>query len=934
MNNFNLSKIILPIALITSHTNWALADGRLAGEFYEKALVAHRNSEDATAIIELKNAIQHNPNYVTAYLLLGEIYLQQKSLSEAEVNLSLAKQLGVDKSLIAKPLAQLYLYEIKYKQLIDEIDPADFSSDLQADLHIFRGHAYLQLNQTNEALNEYAKTAEIDATRADAIIGKANALLRRGEIKEATDAAELAAKLEPNNPGVWYVKGSIKHVQTDLEGAIKDYDKSIELMPDYQDARIARAGVLMDMHQDQRAKQDLEYLRKNYPFDPKAAYLNAVLLERNGEKEASQKELVAAADIIAAVKPQYLIQHGPTLMLSGLVNYSLQRTELAAEYLRLYIKNFPEQPGPYKLLASILLAKNEPEQVIDLLKNQQIKYPKDHRMMFLLGNAYMQAGKHDQANRLLEQATNLQNEDDSMHTELGLSRLSMGQEGLAIPQLEAAIKINPGDSQAGVPLTAIYIQNGESEKALRVAEGMYQQNPKNLTLLNLLGMAQVSAQQLKEARHSFEQAIAIDSEFITAAINLSKLDLSENKIDSAKNRLQKLLKKQPENMAVLLELAATEQAAGDLDAANRWLEQARKIDSDDLSVLLMQAELNLKMNRAPEALNIAQTAELIDKGNMQTLDVLARSYLATDSREKALGVYRRMAEQARLDVRKLYKVANYQIQAGDQHDAINTLKKAVQADETHIPSQMALTELELNYGKPVLAVSRAQNLLKDHPKRGFPHQLLGDIAAHDNDFAQAVNHYQAGFDLEPNTLLLMKLYQSLKQTRQNDQAVTMLTEWLKKNPLDYIPMAALAEEYLQSGQLSEAQKYYETLLKQFPDEPKFLNNLANIFLHTGNDKALMLAEKAQQLAPDKASSNDTLGWILVKQGKAEQGLSYLRNAHARQSQDPEIRYHIAVALTQLQRNEEAKQELEQALKPNLPFNGMDQAKELLKKLTP
>jgi predicted Zn-dependent protease len=88
------------------------------------------------------------------------------------------------------------------------------------------------------------------------------------------------------------------------------------------------------------------------------------------------------------------------------------------------------------------------------------------------------------------------------------------------------------------------------------------------------------------------------------------------------------------------------------------------------------------------------------------------------------------------------------------------------------------------------------------------------------------------------------------------------------------------------------------------------------------------------LAPDQASTNDTLGWILVNKGQVERGLNYLRNAHSRLSQDPEIRYHIAVALHHLQRKDEARQELEALLKSGESFSGIEQAKALLQKLKP
>ncbi|MCQ8127728.1 XrtA/PEP-CTERM system TPR-repeat protein PrsT [Methylomonas rivi] len=910
-----------------------MADENLAGKYYEDALVAARKPDIDAAIIELRNALQQNPKYVAAHILLGELFLQKKSLSEAEVHLNLANQLGADRSLTVKALAQLYLYQLKYNPLLKEIQPSQFNRQLQPDLHVFRGHAYLQLNQISEALNEYDMAAQIDPGRVDAVIGRANALLRRNDLAGATQAVDKAMAMQPGNAGNWYVNGTIKHVQADLENAVKDYDKAIELMPDYQDARIARAGVLMDLHQDQRATEDLAYLREHYPFDPKAAYLHAVLLARNGQKEASIKELEAAADIIVAVKPEYLTQHSQTLMLSGLVNYSLQRFDLAAEYLRQYVKNYPGQPGPYKLLASILLNKNEPETVIDLLRPVVASHPNDHRLLFLLGTAYMNVGKHDQANDLLEKASAGEGGSESIHAEVGLNRLSMGQETLAIQELETAIQKNPGNTQAGIPLVAIYIRNGEGQKALRVAQGLHDKMSKNLTLLNLLGTAQAATQNLKQARRSFEKAVELDPAFITAHINLSKLDVAEKKIDPAKQRLLKLNQQFPDNIAVLIELSTVDQAAGNNDSANQWLDKARILDPKSMPVLLAQMDLKLKTGRALEALAIGEAAELIDRENPQLLQALARSYLASDNREKALSVYRRMADQARLNVKKLYTVARYQIQAGDYPDAIKTLKKALVADEKHIPSQIALTEMELYHGKPVFAISRANNLLKEYPQRGFPHRLLGDIAMQDKNFSLAAERYQTAFDLEPDTALLMKLYQSHKQTGQNEKAFGLLSQWTKKHPKDLVPIAALAEEQLQQGKLKEAQKHYEFLLSLYPNEPQFLNNLAYIYFSTGNNKALSYAEKAQQLAPEQAAGNDTLGWILVNTGKPEQGLHYLRSAHSRMSQNPEIRYHIAVALDKLGRKDEAKQELEEALKTHPSFNGLEQAKALLEKLS-
>ncbi|AMK78186.1 MULTISPECIES: XrtA/PEP-CTERM system TPR-repeat protein PrsT [Methylomonas] len=929
-SNFPLNKLLLILALNPAQISFA--DDIQAGKFYEEALQSYRSQNNAEAIIQLKNALQQNERYVSAHVLLGDIYLQQKSLSAAEVELNLAKQLGADPSLIVENLAKLYTYQIRYNDLLKEIDPVRFNTGLRPVLHVYRGNAYLQLNQISEALNEFDIALQIAPNQINAAIGRANALLKRGDIKGADQAAEKAMQSQPNDPGAWFVKGSIKHANMELDDALRFYDKAIELNPDHVDTRIARAGLLMDLKQDERARQDLEYLRKTYPFEPKAAYLNAVVLERNNQREAATKELEMAADIITGIKPEYLSAHGPTLMLSGLVNYSLQRFDLAAEYLRLYVKQYPEQSGPHKLLASILLQKNEPEQAIDLLRPMQIRNPQDQRLAFLLGRAFMQAGKHDMANSMFGKAASLSNDGGSLQTEIGLNRLAMGQEQVAVQDLEAAFKKNPDAIQAGIPLVALYMSRGEPEKALKTAQALHEKASKNFTLLNLLGTAQVNTGQYKQARQSFEKTLELNPNFLAAQINLSKLDVGENKFDQARQRLQTLQQNHPGDIDILIELAKAEQSAGHYEAANDWLSKAKVIDQKSLPTLLALVDLNLKMGKATEATASAQTAETIDKNNPQVIDALARSYLANNNREKALGVFIRMADQARFNVKQLYKAARYQIDAGDYFEAIKTLKKAVLVDENHIPSQIALVEMELNHGKPVFALNRTESLLKQYPKRAFPHQLLGLIADHDKNFSLANNHYQTAFELEPDTTSLMQLYESFKKTSQPDKAFALLEQWIKKHPQDQLPMAAFANELLNNGKFKEAEHYYDTLLKQFPNEPQFLNNLAYVYLNTGNDKALSLAEQAYKLAPDQPSTNDTLGWILVNTGQIEQGLHYLRNAHSLLSQDPEIRYHIAVALNHLQRKDEAKQELEEALKANTGFNGREQAKALLEQL--
>ena len=161
---------------------------------------------------------------------------------------------------------------------------------------------------------------------------------------------------------------------------------------------------------------------------------------------------------------------------------------------------------------------------------------------------------------------------------------------------------------------------------------------------------------------------------------------------------------------------------------------------------------------------------------------------------------------------------------------------------------------------------------------------------------------------------------------------TLKDNWLKQQPDDLNGIQALAEAYIHLDDFESAIAQYEQALKKQPQNSMLLSNLAFLYLKTGNNSALPTAQKAHELAPEDAAVSDTLGWILVNQGQTKQGLIHLRDAHSRASHNPEIRYHIAVALAKLGRNKEATEELEQALASPHSFDGIEQARQLQKQL--
>ena len=119
-------------------------------------------------------------------------------------------------------------------------------------------------------------------------------------------------------------------------------------------------------------------------------------------------------------------------------------------------------------------------------------------------------------------------------------------------------------------------------------------------------------------------------------------------------------------------------------------------------------------------------------------------------------------------------------------------------------------------------------------------------------------------------------------------------------------------------------------LEAFAADPAILNNLAHIYAEKDLDKALATALKGLEVSGEQnAALPDTVGWILARKGENEKALSYLRKAYARNSTDPEIRYHLGVTLLALGRTAEGEKELRAAIASGQQFTGLDEAERLV-----
>jgi FimV-like protein len=150
----------------------------------------------------------------------------------------------------------------------------------------------------------------------------------------------------------------------------------------------------------------------------------------------------------------------------------------------------------------------------------------------------------------------------------------------------------------------------------------------------------------------------------------------------------------------------------------------------------------------------------------------------------------------------------------------------------------------------------------------------------------------------------------------------------------YIPAIFQQGSIFQTtGRKKDAIAQYQKILRLSQNHVPTLNNLAYLYAEDKKDAAmaLQLASRAYTFAPTDGMVQDTLGFVLLKNGKMREGLTALKKAVELVPNNPSILYHLALAYRDTGDKQKAVESLQKAIKLG-DFPELSEAKQLLAKM--
>lgn len=903
----------------------AACSGKAPEELLESAKGYLAKDDLNAGIIELKNALQKQPDLAEARFLLGKALLDREDPTAAEVELRKARELKYPDEQVLPLLAKALLDSGNPAKVI-ELDRVTVLTVPEAVASFKTTVARAQIAQGNaeRANATVAAALEAKADFAPALLVRARMIARKNELDAAMRIVDAVLAKSPDDTDALTLKGDFLFDRQDVAGAAALYRKVLAAKPADVLANEALLTLLLTKDDLNGVRTQLQSFKKARPGHPLILYFQARLAARNGE-------LQSAEDLA-----QQLLKSAPddpqVLQLAGEI--ALQRNDLLVAQSRLskLVQRVPNAPIARQMLARAYLRGGDPARTMDALDPLLQSASPDAQTLAIAAGASFLSGDLRKAQAMFGRASKL--DPASTHGRAGsaLARV-MGGDAEGLHDLQTIASDDRGIDTDMTLISALMSRRDYGE-ALKAIDRLEKKSPGKPLAPHLRGQALALRGDLAGARASFEKALAADPNYFPAIDRLAALDWREKKPDAARARFQAVLKANPSDVRAMVGLANLEEQAGKpKEEVAAVLSNAVSVKPADAWLRRQLIQYHLAKRDYKPALNAAQDAVSALPNDADMLALLAVAQLAAGETNQAISSYRKLASMQPKSPMPLLGLADAYIANKSYDAAAEAVKKAAAL----APDSPAVVQrgaaIEMLTGRVDAALSRTRALQARAPKAAQAFVIEGDLQYSRRNWDAAAAAYRAALQRQPaSTSLAKRLYLTLRASGDQAKTDAFAAEWAKAQPADPRFPFFLAGLSIAERKYDLAETQLKQVLRADPDNPTALNNLAWALSAQKKPGALEAAERANQVAPNQPLFMDTLAMVLAEQGQLPRALQLQKKAIELNPNAPALRLALARLYVKSGNKAEARKELDELAKLGDDFKQQAEVRDMLAKL--
>jgi len=378
------------------------------------------------------------------------------------------------------------------------------------------------------------------------------------EFPKAEAAYRKAADMDPSELSHWRGLGQALLSEEKYPEALSVYQKLAEMLPDDADTYLRIAQIYRELHQLDKAEENLVKARQFAPGSLEVMYNEAMIYESQGRFEDAIRVL---SDAVTGVKSQSKVLPS-------------RRRSLAILYQQLGMLYRDTQ--------------NYQAAIYTFQELSHLGDEEDRRARLLIMDTYRQARELAKALQTGREALAKYPDDPSIRNSQAMLLGEAQQPDDAIKLLQANLKGNASDRETYLSYAQIYERSRrypEAEAAARKAESLAAQPAENELAWLILGAIFERQKQYDKAEEEFKKVIDVNPKN-GMVLNYYGYMLADRgvRLDEARDLIQRALEQEPYNGAYLDSLGWAYYKDNKLDQAELTLRKAVERESHDPTI--------------------------------------------------------------------------------------------------------------------------------------------------------------------------------------------------------------------------------------------------------------------------------------------------------------------------------------------------------------
>jgi len=639
-----------------------------------QALVAEENFDKAQ--LELRNALQIDPNYLPAQLLMGEVANRLGDPRRALQMYQAALEQDDANQVARAELAKIYLFGGLPDKALELVEPGLAKTPNDATLLTVRGAARARLGDARGAIADAEQALAQVPAHESAVALLASLYVKEDRTDDAVSLLEDAVKTHADTVDLQLILADLYLKVGKSQDAERVLRSVIELKPDQFSHRSTLVRFLLKEGRVAEAEQVLRDAVATNPDSLEAKAALVSLLASRESFDAAEKELLTFVE--TTPKDMDLRQF------LGDFYASRGKSDKAADVYREIVR--VDESGPMGLaarnrLASMAVAEKRIDVAERLIAEVLEANPQDNDALVL--RADIALAKGDAAAAIADLRAVLRDQPNSVPVQRALAQAYLKSNDIALAEetLKAAVETHPGNAQLRVDLAQVLARSGQEDRALRVLQDAVAETPENLAAQEQLFRHHFARKDLENARRVADAVKAARPDLPLGDYLAGLVSQADGKHDAAMASFETALKLQPnsaEPLTALIGLLASQSRSEEAISRLRAVNEAQPQNAVARNLL---GELLTSRKRFPEAMAAFEEA----------LGITPAWWVPY--RGKALA----------------------QVGVGDTSAAEQTMKRGLDATGGAIPLGIDLAALQERLGRPDEAIKIYESMLERSP---------------------------------------------------------------------------------------------------------------------------------------------------------------------------------------------------------------------------